>query len=205
MSIATLIDELLHDSTIFVAQYGYYGIMILMFLESASFPIPSEVIMPLAGHYARLGILEPFLTIVVAVAAGVAGAIVDYFIALAIGKEAVYKHAKLFHISKEKLDSFDDWFSRNGSFAVFLVRLLPAVRGLISFPAGFAGMPVKKFLIATALGSALWDTLLFYFGYYALSLNVDLMVLFIASLGVALAGAYYVFMHYVGRNRSPEP
>ncbi|MCL4335497.1 MAG: DedA family protein [Candidatus Thermoplasmatota archaeon] len=200
LSFFALINEILHDSTIFVSQYGYYGITVLMFLESASIPIPSEVIMPLAGHYSRIGILNPILTIFIAVVAGVLGALLDYYIALAIGKEAVYKHAGFFHISRDKLDTFDDWFSRNGVFAVFIVRLLPAVRGLISFPAGFAGMPLKKFVLSTALGSMVWDTVLFYFGYYALSLNIYLMIMFVAILGVVLTVIYYVFMHHIQKN-----
>ena len=148
--------------------YSYLGIFVLMALESASLPVPSEVVLPAIGYFAAKGYISLYLGILAAVVGSMIGIAVDYYIAYFVGKAYVYKHLQRFHIRKSSLDAFDAWFERNGSFAVFISREIPIVRGLISFPAGFAQMPKRKFFLYSLFGTIIWDVVLALFGYYAL-------------------------------------
>jgi membrane protein DedA with SNARE-associated domain len=154
-----------------LSTYGYLGLFGMMALEGASLPIPSEVIVPIAGYLAAKGVFNFYIAALAILAGNMVGVVIDYVIGYFIGKDVVYKHLHLFHINKEKIDAFDSWFNRNGGFAVFVSRMIPVLRGLISFPAGFARMPFKKFFLYSLVGSAIWDILLMLFGYYLLSSN----------------------------------
>ncbi len=210
ISLGSIID-LLHASSALVQQivasYGYLGIFGLMLLESASLPIPSEVVMPLAGYYSSIGILDPFAAVAVAIAGSMIGMAVDYYIAYFVGKEVVYKHLGIFHISREKLAAFDRWFEVNGPAAVLIVRLIPVLRGLVSFPAGFAAMPLKKFLLYSFIGAFIWDVILFTLGFYALSYalqenNVYLLFLIIAVVALVMYIVYYFAMKRMNSSES---
>ncbi len=177
-------------------HYGYLAILVLMALEAASLPIPSEVILPVAGYFIAQGTLTFLGVLVVALVGEIIGMSIDYFIAYYLNKAVVYKHLGFFHLTASRLDAFDRWFQRNGSFAVFSLRLVPIVRGLISFPAGFAKMPKKQFYFYSILGSLIWNMLLIGFGYYALSQSsIGLAVILMAVLGVFL----YIFYEIVVR------
>ena len=121
-----------------LSTYGYLGLFGMMALEGASLPIPSEVIVPIAGYLAAKGVFNFYIAALAILAGNMVGVVIDYVIGYFIGKDVVYKHLHLFHINKEKIDAFDSWFNRNGGFAVFVSRMIPVLRGLISFPAGFA-------------------------------------------------------------------
>jgi membrane protein DedA with SNARE-associated domain len=173
-----------------VSQYGYYAIFLLMLLEAAAFPVPSEVVLPAVGYLASKGAVDPLIGFAAVILGGIIGMGVDYYIAYFLGKDVVYKHLSLFHVSKERLDSFDKWFAANGAFAVFITRLVPVVRALINFPAGFAQMPARKFFAYSVAGTLIWDALLIGFGYYALSLSnfhvvVALLFVFVLALWLA--------------------
>ena len=180
--------------TAFISKYAYAAILFLMTLESASLPVPSEVVLPLIGYLAFKGTLNVYLGFAAAVIGSMAGIAIDYYIAYYLGKDVVYKHLKLFHIKEESVRAFEEWFAKNGAFAVFVARLLPVVRGLISLPAGFAQMPQKKFFLYSLLGTLIWDTALILFGYYALSTqNVYLLFGSIAVFAVVLYALYLYF------------
>ena len=171
-------------------KYGYAALFILMILESASLPIPSEVVLPVAGLFAVQGIFNFYFTLVIVVIAGIIGISIDYFIAYFLSKDVVYKHLQLFHIKKETLENFDRWFNRNGVFAVFSMRMVPVLRGLVSFPAGFAAMPKKQFYAYSILGSLIWDVILMSFGYYALQGSTTEIIIVIGIVGIALYAVY---------------
>ncbi len=178
-----------------LSKYGYFAIFILMILESASLPIPSEVILPIAGLLVTQGIFNFYIVLAVAIIAGIIGISIDYFIAYYLSKDVFYKHLSLFRIKKETLENFDAWFNRNGVVAVFSMRLVPVLRGLISFPAGFANMPKKQFYLYSILGSAVWDVMLIAFGYYALSeSSISTIVISIAALAIALYLIYVIII-----------
>ena len=195
LSIITFATSLISNSSStiawFITHYGYVAIFILMALESSSLPVPSEVVLPLAGLLAEKGLLNFPLAFIAGVVGSIAGSLVDYAIGYVIGKDIVYKHLKLFHVKKESLDNFDIWFEKNGIAAVFLTRLVPIVRTIINFPAGFAKMRLKEFLAYSIAGILIWDAVLMAFGFYLLSSSSAVLVL--ASIGVFAILLYVVY------------
>jgi membrane protein DedA with SNARE-associated domain len=195
LSILSFLKSLIEGSytviSMFVKAYGYAAIFILMTLESSSLPIPSEVVLPLAGYFVAKGVLNFWLALIVAVLGSILGSVIDYVIGYAIGKEIVYKHLRLFHIKKQTLDNFDRWFEKNGNAAVFLTRLVPIARTFINFPAGFAKMSFKKFMIYSVMGMIIWDAVLMVFGLYLLSANNAVIAL--ASIGVFAIVLYMIY------------
>lgn len=150
-----------------ILRLGYYGIFGLMFLESTSLPIPSEVILPFAGYLASLGKLDPWVVIALSTLAGILGSLVDYYLGRAAGNWE--RHRFLSRYSKrgsEALERANRWFEQYGSRAVFFTRMIPGFRTLISFPAGAARMKLSKFALWTGLGCFFWSALLVYSGLY---------------------------------------
>ncbi|HUB92624.1 MAG TPA: DedA family protein [Candidatus Saccharimonadales bacterium] len=176
-----------------IYSYGYLGVFLLMLLESASLPIPSEIILPAAGLLAAKGVFNVYLVFVVVLAAGVIGVTIDYYIAYYLGKEALYGHIRRLRVKKEHLEAFDEWFARNGAFTVFIGRLLPEVRGLVSLPAGFAAMPKKKFYAYSVAGMGIWDVALLTFGYYALNAhNIYIVMVAVAIFAIVIYALFRV-------------
>ena len=145
------------------------GVIALMAIESACIPIPSEIIMPLAGW---MLIKDAGLPATFCLVAGIFGAlgctigsIAAYVVGITGGRSFLNKYGKYILITPHDLDSADRWFNRNGDWAIFVTRLLPVVRTFISLPAGIARMKVPKFLIYTFIGSMIWCTALSYGGY----------------------------------------
>lgn len=184
-------SNIISAMTGFVYGYGYLALFILMVLESAALPIPSEIVLPLGGLLAAKGVLNVYLVFAVVLVAGFIGMAIDYYIAYFLGKEVVYKRLQQFHIKKEDLDAFDRWFEKNGGFTVFIARMLPEVRALVSFPAGFAFMPKKKFFAYSMVGTAIWDFSLITFGYYALNANNAYVVMI--SVAIFAIVLYTIF------------
>jgi membrane protein DedA with SNARE-associated domain len=182
-----------------ITKYGYLAITALMALESASIPVPSEVIMPLAGLFSANGLLSFPLALIAGMVGSAIGLAVDYYIAYFVGKEVVYKHLQRFHIKKESLESFDEWFERNGFVAVFVTKFIPLVRTLVSFPAGFAKMDAKKFFAYSLLGSLIWNVVLMAFGYYALAANSAVVIL--ASIAAFVIILYFIYSVAIKRMR----
>ncbi|MGI0135066.1 MAG: DedA family protein, partial [Candidatus Micrarchaeaceae archaeon] len=146
---------------------------------------------PLAGYFAAKGTFNVFFAFGFALLGSIGGLMIDYTIGYVIGKDIVYKHLERFHVKRESLDEFDAWFARNGVAAVFFSRLIPVLRTLMSFPAGFAKMPLKKFFLYSISGSVIWDAVLIAFGYYLLSVNSAVVVL--GGIGVFAILLYVVF------------
>ncbi len=183
-----------------IVQYGYIAIFVLMLLEGSTVPVPSEVVLPLAGIFIANGTLNFVLVYLAALLGSIGGLAVDYYIGYFIGKDVVYKHLRLFHVTQERLDSFDAWFARNGFAAVFLSRLVPVIRTIMSFPAGFARMNQKKFFGYSALGAAIWDAVLIVFGMKALSTNNAVITLTaIGVFAIVLYVVYKVAVKYMKR------
>ena len=147
-----------------IEQSGYLGVGFLMFLETLFPPIPSEVIMPIAGMAAA----EKQMSLGLAIAAGTAGAmlgnIVWYLAARALGhdrlKPFVQRHGKWLTISWNDVDKAHRWFDSHGIGFVLIGRLIPTVRSLVSIPAGLLDMRFRNFVIASTIGTALWTTIL---------------------------------------------
>jgi membrane protein DedA with SNARE-associated domain len=161
------IVSLLHNVKDTVADWGYTGIFVLMVLESSSLPIPSEVVLPFTGFLVSQGVFNFWAAVLVATAAAIVGSLVDYYIGLK-GIEALTRHKILGRtlFSVEQLTVAGKWFHKYGALTIFLARLIPGIRTLISFPAGAARMPLAKFLVFTTAGCLLWNSILIYVGYY---------------------------------------
>jgi len=150
--------------TEFVSYTGYFGVLLLMFSENLFPPIPSELIMPLAGFTAAAGELNIVLAVIAGAVGSLLGALFWYYVGLWLGRRRLQgwtaRHGRWLTLSPEDVDHACAWFNRHGRKAVFFGRLIPAVRTLISVPAGFAKMPLGQFLISSILGTTLWTGLL---------------------------------------------
>lgn len=157
----------LGNATATVSSWGYNGIFSLMMLEASSLPIPSEVILPFAGYLVSVGTLNIWITLAVATAAATLGSLIDYYIGLK-GVEALAKYRLLGKavFSEAQIKVVAGWFYKYGSIMVFLGRMIPGFRTIISFPAGAVKMPLSKFLIYTVGGCLMWNSVLIYVGYY---------------------------------------
>jgi membrane protein DedA with SNARE-associated domain len=148
---------------------GYLGIVALMFLENLFPPIPSELIMPLAGFEAAQGEASLFLVIASGTLGSVLGALFWYQVGRSIGAPALKtfaaRHGRLLTLGPADVDRVDRAFERNSAVAIFAGRMVPAVRTLISVPAGMFGMNLARFILYTTLGSAAWSGLLAFAGY----------------------------------------
>lgn len=146
--------------------------MFLMAIESSFIPFPSEVVVPPAAYHAAAGSGQSVVLIVVFATIGaLIGSAINYVLALCLGRPLVYAFAnsRLGHLcllDSEKVRQAEDYFDRHGAVATFIGRLIPAVRQLISIPAGLARMPLSKFFLYTFLGAGIWNSILATLGYY---------------------------------------
>jgi len=193
---------LVTNVTLTVSSWGYAGIFALMFLESSSMPIPSEVILPFSGYLVSLGRLNFWWVIGVSTIAGVAGSLIDYALAMkGIEVIANSKSGRLL-FSKPRLETVKRWFEKYPIVTVFFSRLIPGFRTLASFPAGAIKMPVKSFTIYTLGGCLTWNILLTYLGVYVGS-NWSHIAGFIEYLivGLSLALMFGFFVYFARRRK----
>src|SRR6185369_2140357 len=195
---------------------GYLGIILLMAMESSSFPVPSEIVIPPAAFLAAQGKLS-FTGVVLAGTLGsYLGAAITYWVSRLIGRPLIVRYGRYFLISPKKLEQSEHWLARYEAGGVFFARLLPVVRHLISIPAGIVRMDFKVFSLVTIAGSALWCWILAYLGDKAYRLepelltNPDALVRFIHGqsrgilLVVALFAALYMLSLWLMKPRSGE-
>jgi membrane protein DedA with SNARE-associated domain len=151
-----------------IVRLGYPGVAMLMFLENAVPPIPSELVVPLAGVLAARGEMRVGLMIAAATAGSVAGALGWYVVGRRIGERRlrawVARHGRWLAVGPSDLDAAQSWFRRYGYAAVFVGRLVPGVRTFVSVPAGLTRMPIAPFLVYSVLGTAIWTGVLAYLG-----------------------------------------
>jgi membrane protein DedA with SNARE-associated domain len=147
-----------------ISSMGYGGIVLLMAIESACIPLPSEIIMPFAGFLVSKGEMTLFGIALAGAIGCVVGSIPAYYLGMFGGRPLVEKYGKYVLISHKDLDMADRWFAQHGEIIIFIARLLPAVRTFIAFPAGVARMDMKKFIVYTFVGSFIWCWALGYVG-----------------------------------------
>jgi membrane protein DedA with SNARE-associated domain len=156
--------------TEFVQNHGYLGIALLMFAENLFPPIPSELIMPLAGFTAAEGRLNMVFVVISGGAGSLLGATAWYFIGKWLGLERLKRfaarHGRWLTMTPGDIEGARSWFQRYGSVAVLVGRLVPGIRTLISVPAGIARMPLGRFLIYSSAGTGIWTALLAGSGYW---------------------------------------
>ena len=153
-----------------ISEIGYLGITLLMAVESSFIPFPSEIIIPPAAYLAQQGEMNIFFVILAGIIGSLLGALVNYFLAYTLGRKVVYSLAdyKIFRfllINKEKVIKAEEYFLKYGNFSTLMGRFIPAVRQLISIPAGFSKMNLKNFIFYTFIGSSIWVVVLAVLGY----------------------------------------
>jgi membrane protein DedA with SNARE-associated domain len=185
-----------------IASLGYGGVFGLMILEASSIPIPSEIILPFAGYLVHLGHMDFTITLAVATSAAIAGSLIDYYIGLK-GVQILTKYRILGHavFSENQVKIAANYFTRYGSTMVFVGRLIPVVRTLISFPAGAVKMNLTKFIAYTLAGCVLWNGLLLFVGYYlgskwqAVAGFSHYIVIAVAAIAVVLFVLFLIRRH----------
>ncbi|EKZ4918196.1 DedA family protein [Listeria monocytogenes] len=150
--------------TSIMADFGYIGIFVLIMVENLFPPIPSEIILTFGGFMTTVTSLNVVMVIIVATLGSVVGAILLYKVASYFGKERltkiVLKYGRILRLKEADIERAESFFLKYGSWAVFLCRMIPLIRSLISIPAGMTKMKMSKFLILTTAGSLLWNTVL---------------------------------------------
>jgi len=190
-----------------ISILGPVGVFFAMLAETIFPPIPSELVMPLGGYVAYTtgqGIFGLILTIIAGTLGTTLGAVIIYMIAKIGGRGLVVRYGKMFFVDEKKIRVSEEWFKKHGSHAVFLCRMAPGLRELISIPAGLAKMNLLKFLIYTFAGSFVWSAFLGSIGYFLADAwrTLDFMSLFnvVAAILLVVLVSYFVFMHFI-RNK----
>jgi membrane protein DedA with SNARE-associated domain len=151
---------------------NYATVTLLMAIESSFIPLPSEIVVPPAAYKAAVtGEMNIFLVVIFATIGADCGALINYSLARYLGRPIIYKIANsrvghMFFLSEEKMQHVEAYFNRHGATATFTGRLVPAVRHLISIPAGLSKMNLRRFLTYTTLGAGLWNIVLAALGYF---------------------------------------
>src|SRR5213595_684277 len=162
--IARIIEILSAFIVATISTLCYAGVVLLMAIESACIPLPSEIIMPFSGYLVYTGRFNLWLVSIAGALGCVVGSLVAYWIGMYGGRPLIEKYGKYLLISRHDLNLADRWFDRFGEAIVFVSRLLPAIRTFIAFPAGVARMNLKRFIIYTFAGSLPWCLGLAYVG-----------------------------------------
>ncbi|MHB8454475.1 MAG: DedA family protein [Acidiferrobacterales bacterium] len=189
-----------------ISSLGYAGIVLLMAIESACVPLPSEIIMPFAGYLVHTGVMTLWAVSLAGAFGCVLGSLVAYYLGAWGGRPLVERYGRYVLISHHDLDFADRWFQRHGDITIFIGRLLPVIRTFIAFPAGVSRMPLWRFSLYTFAGSLIWSLGLAWIG---MKLGEHWNTLgvyfhrFDALIGaVLLAGlAWYVYRHVKNMRR----
>lgn len=182
----------------FIDSYGYIAVAVLMAMENACIPIPSELILGFAGYLIFAERMTFTGAIVAGMIGGMAGSIFAYAVGATGGRKFVDRYGKYFLIKKSHVDLAQRWFDRYGIRAVFFSRMLPVVRTFISLPAGFARVSFTPFLLFTFAGSLPWTALILYAGIllgenwkYLLEIGHEASIAFVIICVIILAVLYF--------------
>jgi len=148
----------------FVLDWGYLGVFVMMLFESTAVPIPAEVVIPPAAYWASQGRFNLVAIVIVATAGSWAGSALSYWIALKLGRPLVERHGRYVLLSKHRIKAADHWFDAYGAGGIFVARLLPGIRHVISIPAGLFEMNFRTFSIMTVIGAGAFNGALAWFG-----------------------------------------
>ena len=167
LELASITDPIVEIATDVVDSIGLLGIFVLMLLESACIPVPSEATMLFAGFQVDEGEYSLFAAVAVGSVANLVGSWIAYAVGWYGRVDLLEKHGAKLHIKKKHLDWADRWFERHGDATVFFTRMLPIIRTFISLPAGVAKMPFWRFSVLTLAGCIPWVLMLTYIGQQA--------------------------------------
>ena len=176
-----------------ISTMGYGGIVLLMAIESACIPLPSEIIMPFAGYLVFKGEMVLWIVAFMGALGCVLGSIPAYYVGKTGGRKRAEKYGRFVLISPKDLKMADDWFKNYGEIIIFIGRLLPAVRTFIALPAGIARMNMTKFIIYTFVGSFIWCWALAYTG-MVFGEHWDTLKVYFHEFHYVIAGAAIIFI-----------
>jgi len=182
----------------YMSHLNYFTVALIMTVESSFIPFPSEAVIPFAAYKAAQGNLNVYLVVLSGTAGALAGAFINYYLALWLGRPLIYRFArsiigKMLLVSEEKVQKSEAFFLKNGKSSTFIGRLVPAVRQLISIPAGLARMDLKYFALYTSLGAGIWNIILAVIGYFLYDMREKIF----PYLGHVLIGIGIVFALYL--------
>ncbi|MFZ5844932.1 MAG: DedA family protein [Patescibacteria group bacterium] len=187
----------------FISTLGYFGIFLLMTLESALIPIPSEVTMPFSGSLVATGQLNLWLVVMTGTIGNLAGSLLAYWLGWwgqeAVVRRVIVKYGKYLLIAEHEYDQAERWFRSHGELIVFTSRVLPIIRTFISLPAGVAKMHSGRFVVYTTVGSFIWAYILTKIG-VVLGNNWKSLEVYFRKFDVAIATVLILgFLWYIRR------
>lgn len=182
----------------YMANLNYFTVALLMAIESSFIPFPSEVVIPFAAYKAAEGGLNIFGVVIAGTVGALTGATVNYYLAKYLGRPLVYKFVgskigRMLLLSEEKVLHAEEYFIKNGNTSTFIGRLVPAVRQLISIPAGLANMNIRNFIIYTTAGAGIWNIILALIGYYMYEMK-DRILPYIDDVLIALGALFIIYL-----------
>lgn len=170
-----MLHHLLASWMQFVLDWGYLGVFVMMMFESTAVPIPAEVVIPPAAYWASQGHFNLPAIVIVATLGSWAGSAISYWVAWKLGRPLVERYGRYVLLSKHKIDAADQWFEAYGAGGIFVARLLPGIRHVISIPAGMFKMNFRTFSIMTVIGAGVFNGALAWFGVRVLGDQPQLM------------------------------
>lgn len=188
----------------FISGLGYPGIFLLMILESALIPIPSEIIMPFSGFLVSNGTFEPISVVLAGTFGNLVGSILTYYLGIKAGRAFILKYGKYILFKKSHLEFTEELFEKYGDKISFFCRLLPAVRTYISLPCGVGKANFVKFSIYTFLGSLIWNSMLTYVGILLGNnwKNIDKYAIYLDIVAAAVIVGFIIWFVVKVRRRS---
>jgi len=197
----------------YMANLNYFTIYLLMTVESSFIPFPSEIVVPFAAWKAGEGTLSLAGVLLSSTAGAMSGAVINYYLSIWLGRPLLYRladtkwaHALL--INRKNVENAERYFVKHGKASTFVGRLVPAVRQLISIPAGLSRMNAGAFLLYTFLGASLWNIVLAVIGYFAYDMR-DYILPYLDWVMYAVGAIFVAFLAFKGikayRNRKRSP
>ena len=185
----------------YMYNVNYWSVLVCMAIESTIIPFPSELIVPPAAWKAANGELNFVLVIVFSTIGAVIGALANYVLACTLGRKFIYSFAesrwgKVCGMTKEKIEKSEQYFLKYGKSSTLIGRLTPGVRSLISLPAGLVRMPLKSFILYTAVGSGIWNLILATAGYF-LYARKELLEMYFTEITIAMLVVGCCFFGYL--------
>jgi membrane protein DedA with SNARE-associated domain len=182
----------------YMSNLNYFTIALLMVIESSFIPFPSEVVIPVAAYKAAQGDLNIFGVVLSGTAGALGGALINYYLAVYLGRPIIYRFAnsafgKMLLLSKDKIVHAESYFLKNGKSSTLVGRLVPAVRQLISIPAGLAKMNIRDFILFTLIGAGLWNIILAVIGFYLYEIREQIFP-YLGHILIAIGAGFILYL-----------
>lgn len=190
-----MLRELAQALVDLIFEWGYLGIFFLMVVESSFIPFPSEIVLIPAGYLASKGDMGILAIMFFAISGSVVGALINYYLALRLGRKILQRYGKYFFIKESTLNKMDDYFKKHGAISTFIGRLIPGIRQLISIPAGLSKMNLIVFVFYTSLGAGIWAFILVMLGYF-IGENQELVDIYLKQITSAILFSLFLLGYW---------